>query len=86
MSEAKIILDAIEKGIQEVSRKLPFDRTFVGVVTKVLGNNTYLIRYDDAERKFKTKHFLTLKVGDMVHIVYPHSQISKKFMVEDVRG
>lgn len=85
MSESDIILDAMESMANKIARKLPFDRTFVGVVTKVLNDKTYMIRYDDADRKFTTKNTLGLKVGDIVHITYPHNKIAKKFMVEDVR-
>lgn len=85
MSESDIILDAMEATVNKIARKLPFDRTFIGVVTKVLGDNAYLIRYDDAERKFKTKHALRLKVGDMVQVTYPQNQISKKFIVGDIQ-
>lgn len=85
MSESDIILDAMETMVNKIARKLHFDRTFVGVVTKVLNDKTYMIRYDDADRKFTTKNTLGLKIGDMVHITYPMNDRTKKFMIEDVR-
>lgn len=85
MSESNIILDSIKTGIYEVLKQLPVDRTFTGTVTKTLGNNTYLIRYDDADRKFKTKNTLSLSVGSVVHITYPQNDKTKKYMIEDVR-
>ncbi|MEG0899805.1 MAG: hypothetical protein RSF40_08880 [Oscillospiraceae bacterium] len=38
------ILNAVDITIKAVADKLPFDKTVVGVITAVLGNNKYTVR------------------------------------------
>lgn len=61
------------------------DKTYIGVIVDIIGTKKYVIRYNDAERKFNTKYNGALTVGDIVHIVYPMGNYSNAYMIEDVK-
>lgn len=61
------------------------DKTYIGVIVDIIGTKKYIIRYNDAERKFNTKYNGALTVGDIVHIVYPMGNYSNAYMIEDVK-
>lgn len=78
------ILQTIKYGIKSALKNLPRDKTFTGTVVKVLGDKQFIVRYDNADRKITTTNSLLLKVGDVVHIIYPLNDSSKKYMHEDL--
>lgn len=61
------------------------DKTYIGVIVDIIGTKKYVVRYNDAERKFNTKYNGALTIGDIVHIVYPMGSSSNAYMIEDVK-
>jgi len=80
-----ILVTAIETIVNHKTRNLPYDRTYIGVVRKVVNGKTFQVEYDGAVRKFVTKHELNLTVGTIVHIVHPSNNINAKFLLEDIK-
>lgn len=76
------------KGLENISQNSNNDvndKTYVGVIIDIIGTKKYVIRYNDAERKFNTKYNGALTIGDIVHIVYPMGSSSNAYMIEDVK-
>lgn len=61
------------------------DKTYIGIVTKKTGLNSYMIHYADADRPYTTKYNDSLKAGDTVHVVLPFGSEKNKFLLEDVK-
>lgn len=76
------------KGLENISQNSNNDindKTYVGVIIDIIGTKKYVIRYNDAERKFNTKYNGALTIGDIVHIVYPMGSSSNAYMIEDIK-
>lgn len=77
----KYINDLIDSKIRDVK----VDKTYVGIVAKKAGTNSYVIHYADADRNFTTKYNNSLSVGDTVHVVLPMGSEVNKFLLEDIK-
>ena len=66
-------------------RNVKVDKTYVGIVAKKTGTNSYVIHYADADRNFTTQYNNLLSVGDTVHVVLPMGSEKNKFLLEDIR-
>lgn len=76
------------KGLENISQNSNNDindKTYIGVIVDIIGTKKYVVRYNDAERKFNTKYNGALTIGDIVHIVYPMGSSSNAYMIEDVK-
>lgn len=76
--------DEIVNAIDKSKNKYNYDKTYIGTVISVDGNNKYTINYNDANRSFKTKNDISLKIGDTVHITYPLGISKNAYMSEDI--
>ncbi len=80
----EVISQTIKDSFDKYKENLSVDKTYIGTVTEILGNQKYNIWYNDANRQFTTINDIPLSIGDKVHIVYPLGVSKDMYMAEDM--
>lgn len=86
MSLKQDLLDTIAYGIKKSldTEKISLSREFVASVVEVKTGNVCIVEYGGDKYTIKNKNTLNLQPYDIVHIIYPNNDKTKKYMLEDV--
>lgn len=78
-----VLVKEIHMCVKNISEKLNFDRTYIGIVSAV-NSDGYTIKYNGTDIKIKTSANNVLKVNDVVKFCVPCGNKRKAFIVADL--
>ena len=79
-----VLCKQIKYAVNTLIAKANFNREYIGVIEKVITNQKFAVRFNDATYEINTKNKLNLKVHDNVHVVIPNNNIRNRYILEDV--
>lgn len=78
-----VLILEIKKCINNIVKKLDFDRTYIGIVSTV-NSDGYTIKYNGTDIKIKTSATNIFKSNDTVKFCVPCGNKRKAFIVADL--